>query len=405
MTRRVVWLSLLVIGLLVLAGTWFISNYERVPYKERTGEEAEARRNPHLALERFFARMGRPLTRQNNARSLDALAPGGVLILDRNRRHHMIPERTERLMAWVEAGGYLIVVPEYVGVSDPVCAKLGVGEFKHDKNPMLNDDEGDDDSADEPTDQPAAAAKPRPKKPPRPETIRVNIPGAARPLVVNFWTIGRQAGKRQPEWHAGDANYGDQFLHYQFGRGQVTVADGLLGMLNNHAIGDHDHAELIWTLVQTYQPDPAQPVMLMSKLSVPSLWDWLAESAWAAVIAGLALLGLWIWRILPRFGPVVPEPEASRRELREHLTALGRYVWRAGGLEHWLQVAREDFLAKLALRHPAVAALPPEAQAEELARMSRRSAALIGSALFGPAGSPHSFTLALRTLRNLERSL
>ena len=413
MSRRIVWLSLLVIGVLVLAGTWFISNYERVPYKERTGEEAEARRNPHLALERFFARMGRPLARQSNARSLDTLVPGGVLILDRNRRHHMSPERTERLMAWVEAGGYLIVVPEYIGVSDPVCAKLGVGQFKHGKNPLLNDEDEDEEEADPQTDPEANApppavkpsAKPSAKRPPRPETLRMNIPGAGRPLVVNFWTAGRQAGKRQPEWHAGDANYGDQFLHYQFGRGQVTVADGLLGMLNNHAIGKHDHAELIWTLVQTYQPDPAQPITLMSKLAVPSLWDWLAESAWTAVIAGLALLALWIWRILPRFGPVVPEPEASRRELREHLTALGRYVWRAGGLEHWLDVAREDFLAKLALRHPAVAAMPPEAQAEELARMSRRSAALIGSALFGPAGSPHSFTLALRTLRNLDRSL
>ena len=95
----------------------------------------------------------------------------------------------------------------------------------------------------------------------------------------------------------------------------------------------------------------------------------------------------------------------SRRELREHLTALGRYVWRAGGLDHWLRVAREDFLARLSLRHPAVAALSPPEQATELARMSGRSASLIAAALHGTVGSPHSFTQAMRTLRNLERVL
>ena len=397
MTRRIVWLSLLVVGLLALGTAWFISNYERVPYKERLDEEAEARRDPHLALERFFARMGRPLTRRNDAGSLDTLAPGGVLILDRNRRHHMNPARTGRLLAWVAAGGYLIVVPEYPGISDPVCQQLDVGDVDGKKLPDLDRD-------DEREDEDTKPVKPAPPKRP-PETITVNVPGAERPLVVNFWTAGRTAGGRQPDWHAGAGPFGDQFLHYRVGRGHVTVADGLTHLLDNRHIGEHDHAELLWTLVRTYQPDPAQPVVLVSKLAVPTLWEWLLESARTAVIAGATLLGLWIWRILPRFGPVVPEPEARRRELREHLTAVGRYVWRAGGLGHWLRIAREDFLAKLALRHPAIAALAPEAQAAELARMSQRSASLIAAALFGPTGSPHTFVQALRTLRSLEHSL
>lgn len=404
MTRRIAWISLLVIGLIVLAGAWFVTNYEQVPYKHRLEEEAEARRNPQLALERFLARMGRPLTRQSDARSLDELAPGGVLILDRNRRHHMNPARTDRVMAWVASGGYLIVVPEFPGTSDPICKKLGVGKFEFDKKELMNlqaDDE--DDEEDTP---PPEAAKPRPaKRPPKPKTIAVRIPGAARPLMASFWTAGRQAGKLKPDWRAGDASYGDQFLHYSVGSGHVTVADGMMQLVSNHNIGEHDHAELLWTLIQTYQPDPSRPVTLMSKLAVPSLWDWLAESAWTAVIAGLVLLALWIWRILPRFGPAMPEPDTSRRELREHLTALGRYVWRAGGLEHWLHVAREDFFARLALRQPAVAALAPEAQAAELARMTDRSVSLIAAALFGPAASPHSFTQAMRTLRNLGRFL
>ena len=398
MTRRIVWISLLVVGLVVLGGTWFSANYERVPVKERLDEEAEARRDPYLALERFLARMGRPLTRQSDARSLDALPAGGVIILDRNRRHHMNPGRVDAILAWVAAGGYLIVVPEWASVSDPICRKLGVGAF--DKKTLLNLDQDDD------GDGPSTPERDRNARPrSRPGTITVRIPGASRPLTVAFQTSGHQPGKLKPDWVAGDANYGEQFLHYSIGRGQVTVADGLTQLLSNRNIGANDHAELLWTLIQTYQPNAAAPVILISKLKVPTLWDWLAESAWTALSAGAVLLGLWLWRILPRFGPVMPEAEPGRRELREHLAALGRYVWRAGGLDHWLGIAREDFLARLALRHPAIAALAPAAQAEALARLSDRPATLIAAALFAPAASPHSFTQAMRTLRNLERSL
>jgi len=396
-TRRIVWISLLVIGILVLTGAWFVANFERVPVKERLAEEPEARHNPYLALERFLARMGRPLKRESNVHVLDALPAGGVLILDHNRRYQMNPARVDRIMAWVAAGGYLIVEPEWPGISDPICEKLDVGIFDRKKDGVLNPDlKGNDTTR-------TTGARARRSLPP--STVTVRIPGATRPLVVSFWFGGRRPGKLEPDWVAGNAGRGDQFLHYHVGRGNVTVAEGLMQILSNHSIGEHDNAELIWTLIQTYQPNAKAPVILMSRLKVPTLWDWLAESAWTAVIAGAMLLALWIWRILPRFGPVVPEPEAARRELREHLAALGRYVWRSGGLDHWLGVAREDFLARLALHHPAIAALAPDDQAAELSRLSDRPASLIAAALYGPVASPHSFTQAMRTLRNLERSL
>lgn len=396
MTRRIVWISLLVIGILVLVGAWFVANFEQVPVKERLAEEPEARHNPYLALERFLDRMGRPLKRESNVYALDALPAGGVLILDRNRRYQMNPARVDRIMAWVAAGGYLIVVPEWPGISDPICKKLDVGIFDRKKNRVPKPDQEDGDTARD-------GARARRSMPP--STVTVRIPGATRPLVVNFWFGGRQPGKLEPDWVAGSTGWGDQFLHYHVGRGNVTVAEGLMQILSNHSIGEHDNAELIWTLIHTYQTDVKAPVILTSRLKVPTLWDWLAESAWSAVIAGAVLLALWIWRILPRFGPVVPEPEAARRELREHLAALGRYVWRTGGLDHWLGVAREDFFGRLALHHPAIAALAPDDQAVELSRLSDRPASLIATALHGPVASPHSFTQAMRTLRNLERSL
>lgn len=380
MTRRIVWISLAVAAFLVLVGSWLVTKFEQVPVETWTPPGKEAQRNPNLALERFMAAMGRSLARADNAAFLDQLAPGGTLILDNHRRAHMFPARVKRLMAWVEGGGHLIVAPEQPGVEDPVLAFFRV-------------------------DCSCKADPPKGKRPPAPQTIAVDIPNAPRPLKIDFPGSSMTPSDLPTDWRAGAPGYPDQILHFRHGVGHVTMVPSFSRLFNNHNIGRHDHAEFLWTLVETYQPDRARPVTLVSRLSIPSLWEWLADSAWTALISAAALIVLWLWRVVPRFGPVRPEPEPARREIGEHLRAVGRYVWRQGGLEHWLEAARESFRKRLALRHPALLALPPAEQAAALAEMTRRPVTHIAAALHGPAASPHAFTQALRTLYKLERTL
>lgn len=386
MSRRLVWTTVLVLAALLLAAVGFVARFEQVPVERWTPPGKEARRNPYLALERFMATLGRPLIRAESAAFLDALPHGGVLILDSHRRAHLSPARLERLLAWVAAGGYLIVAPEPRGVDDPVLAFFEVNCGC---------------SAETPQDEPAAPAK----SPAPPQSFAVAVPGTGRPLQVQFGLGTLQAGSVEPDWRAGAAPQPDKLLHFRHGAGHVTMIAGLSWLFDNRHIGRFDHAELLWTLVETYQPERSGPLTLMARLATPTLWEWLAESAWTAVLALAALLALWLWAVLPRFGPARPEPEAARRQLGEHLAAVGRYVWRAGGLEHWLETARESFRARLALRHPALLALPPAEQAAALAEITQRPVALIAAALHQPAASPQSFTLALATLRHLENRL
>lgn len=383
MTSRAIWGTVLALALLVLGGAWWFSHFEQVPAERWSEPDKEARRNRFLALERFTTTMGRPFSRVDNASYLDKLPAGGVVILDAHRRAHLTPKRVERLLDWVKAGGYLIVVPEAVGVSDPIL------DFFH-------VDCGCDSDGDTRTH--SRAGRP-------PDTVSVDLPGAKRALRIDFVYAHLNTDDIEPEWSAGAADYSDQILHFQHGAGNVTAIADFSRLYDNRRIGHHDHAELLWTLLETYQPDRTHPVVLITQLSTERLWEWLAESAWMAVVAGVVLLLLWLWSVVPRFGPPRPEPEPARRELGEHLAAVGRFVWRAGGLEHWLEAARESFRTRLALRHPAIHALPPAEQAVALAELTQRPASLIAAALHQPAGSPQSFTLAVRTLRNLERIL
>lgn len=110
MSRRVVGTALLAAAVLAVFALWLSIKLERVPTRVDEPPQSEARRNPWLALERLTQRLGGRLTRLSDARLLDRLPAGGTLLLDRQRSHLLPPERLERIFAWVEAGGYLIVV-------------------------------------------------------------------------------------------------------------------------------------------------------------------------------------------------------------------------------------------------------------------------------------------------------
>lgn len=440
MTRRIVWLSVLALAVLVIGTAWFLTEFEQVPVKHRTGEQLEARRNPYLALERFLEQMGRPLTRVSRTDMLDQLSPNGVLILDCCRRSQMSPQRVDRLLAWVAAGGYLMMVPEADSIPDPLLDRLGVvrsepetdddestgpaadagapnpdDQEDEDGDPGIGEEIPDGDEAEEggnndetfdpgtPAEAGADGQICRPDS--TPDIVTVTIPHT-RPLTATYRRPSLWSTRIEPEWSAGgDDGSGAQWLHLAYGQGQITIAAGWGRSLQNRRIGDHDHAELLWALLQAYRPDPAQPIVLATRMNVITLWDWLIESAWPAVAALAIWLGIWLWHRLPRFGPVQPEAPPDRRELREHLAAVGRYLWRAGGLGHWLGIARESFLTRLGRRHPALLDLAPAEQANALAQLSGHSSSLIMTALHEPVASPQSFILALRTLRNLEHSL
>lgn len=409
--RRIFWIIFSCLTVLAIGGIGFLTFFEEVTVKNRTPPAAEARRNPYLALERFMQRMDRPLLRQNDARVLDALPAGGILILDDQRRVHMTPARVANLLTWVEKGGQLIVTPEPGVREDPLLKAFQVTRWQAPESKPANEDDDEAPAAAPATSPPANTGwcGPRPPPPPGkkvapwPNHFTVQPPGSARPLSMEFSGIGLCAGARAPEWSAGVAGYGAQILNFRHGQGQVTFINNLRRWYNNWRIAEQDHAEVLWALIG--QAPPTARVTLVTRLSVPTLREWLVENMSAALIALAALLLLWLWRVVPRFGPPRPEKSLERRQLREHLAALGRYVWRMGGREHWLRIARETFMQRLNLRHPSIAALPPGEQASALSRLTHRPATLIASALHAPANSPAAFTLALRTLKNLEQSL
>ncbi len=389
MKRTVIWSLVTMVVLATLVSLWFLQNFERVPTSQWEAPKKEARRNPYLAFERLSEQLGRPVKRVNSPRVLDELSAGGALILDGNRRRNVAPERVERILKWVQEGGYLIVAAESAG-DDPLLEKLGLSHYRVSK---LQCDAGDVGNTGKTEAGPLKA----------PASIEFGLPDS--PVQYRFRRPGNGLSSSLPEpaWHAGLTENRSTLLHFVWGRGQITVFDDL-AFLDNRQIGDFDHAELIWALLQQYQP--LGELRLASRMEIQTLWQWLAESAWMVLISAAVLMGLWLWRIIPRFGGTLATPVSERRDLNQHLAAVGRSVWREGGKAHWLEVVRQAIQKRLSLRHPHLHGQDASEQRILLAKLAACQTKEIWSALTpGQALAPTEFTKAMQILQRLDQRL
>jgi hypothetical protein len=373
MSRRVIWSAVAAAALATLAALWFFDNFERVPVKTHEGMQQEARRNPYLAAERLFSRLGRTMKRRQRSTDLDALGENDALILVREPEYPLSREMTQSLLQWVERGGYLIVDWEFSD-KDFLAEAFGVELAKP------SPDSGTDVQ----------------------HYVEVVLPGEpARYRLVSGLNL-LAAGKVSPEWRAAGPR-GNDLLHYAYGRGNVTLFN-YMNFLSNANLGDYDHAELAWALLRRYQPDGA--IYLVMRLEHPTLWQWLTESAWTALVSAAALVVLWLWSVAPRFGGMRATPGAARRDLAQHLLAIGRSLWREGGLGYLRDVARLEIAQRLTLRHPTLARRPSGERHAALARIAGLDGRKIREALAGEQTlSPETFTRVMQTLQRLEHKL
>lgn len=327
--------AIIAIVLVALAGLgfiWFISNFDLVDERRPIGLQGEARRNDFLAAERLLARMGVAVRHVKTAPELRELPRDGTLLLP-DRRDALTPDAREQLLAWVEAGGHLIVEDEDHRVPDPILDALEVGRV------------------------PAQA----PWKSP---TVLATLPHAPHPMRVDMHA--RQTLEAPFATVKVESEHATHLVHFPLERGRVTVLNDIQ-FLRNRSIGHNDHAEFLWQIVR-FQPGTSA-VFVFDNPHPLSLRDWLVANAWAVLVSGVALLVLWLWHIAVRFGPVAPDPEPARRRLLDHLRASGRFQWSHGGGTTLIEAAREAALRQVARAHPDFAALARTAQERRLTEL------------------------------------
>jgi hypothetical protein len=435
------WVKRIALALAVaaLCAGGFFACFERREVEVSRGESAEARRNRYLALGRLFERMGHAVAMHDDIAQLANLpAPPATVILPLNRLAFG-QERSEALLRWVARGGHLVVVTYTVwGAPDD------------------DEEEGDDASAEEdaaedvivsgrpdllldrfglrqrhraPVEAIADAAQdagkpadsededaPAPEAPPSLGELFTGQWGAARtekayatldddsePLELEFaanlwwedtegaavWSVGGESGVHLVE------------VEHEAGRIAALTSDE---PLVNATIGDADHAEFLVRWVRDGREARA-PVWVFFDEKWPSLLTLLTRHALPALVGGTALLLLWLWRSLLRFGPALPAPDPARRRWLEHLEAAGRFHWRQDRGAVLLAALRDELARELERKRPAWSRLAERERMERLAHASALSLDEVAHALQGAARAARSFSTAVRSLERIRAAL
>ena len=370
---RLVGVGLLVVFVVVaLLAVWFRHTFHRVEKTFYLPPDGEAAYNPQYALAKTLEADGVKVNaRQRLLLDDNALAREDTLLLFNDPRA-LSPPEADRLLAWVEAGGHLLVrTPLYspgedlAGPDAPQTAMLDLLSV------WLVDGE--------------------------PECEAFQVEGEDH--HVEFC-----AGRRfafddvEPELAWGNLQDGYVYARLSQGRGHVDVladfdfmantemralARGALDEPPKGGLRDGPHRALAR---QVLAPNYGRGTMhLVYAAEMPSLWRILFVRGWMVWAPLLLALAAWLWMRMQRFGPSVPSPAGERRSLLEHVRASGEHLYRYGRGVMLYAAVRQAFLARLRRRDPVAAALSGDPQVAAIADRTGLPAERIRVALNAPA--------------------
>jgi hypothetical protein len=373
-SRRAV--VLLLAGVLLAGLAWWLtSNFGLTTERVRVGYRGEAARDPLYAARLLLERMGVEVGRQSTLTSSTALPPGATLVLP-GRRGELDKPLLRHLLGWVERGGTVIVGVEGRGSPDPLLEALGVEAEWPD----------------------VAGLKDYGRAPVPVEDVV--LPDGRRLKAALGFSVVLSADEDHIAWrHTGP--YGDRILVLRVGRGRAVLFSTLAPFYNN-SLDQHDHAALLWHFVDEAG---SRKVVFVRQLESVGLLAWLREHALAALWTLGASIALWLWRVIPRFGPLRPAWRAQRRSLLEHLRAVGRFQADAAQLPRLLQQVRDDAQAQFLRAAPLAAGQDDAARLREAARLTGLRPRELLQAFTAGAATRHEFTNAVRTLAAFRRRL
>ncbi len=384
MSRRLRVLAALIAGLLAALGVYLYQ--QTTPYQEVIdhGPSPEARANPYLAAEHFLRQQGLTVTHANSLDILPLLEPRQHSLLLLGDRANMTPRQADQVLNWTRAGGRLLFVAEALwdektGKSGDLLldrVQLHQSMTKDLGNPPL-DAEAD----------------------PYPNLTKLYLEDEDAPAYVSF----------DPQFHLEDpknlaqswANsaLATHMMQLGYGLGSITVVtDAELWKTPN--IGQYDNAWLLWYLYSD------TGVTLVFNIDHDNLRTLLLRYFPQALVALAALMGLWIWHVGLRQGPLQAPAPKARRKLQEHLRASADFMLRRSGQHSLLRGLQHDVLRRARHRHPGFEHLGVAEQWQVLAHLTGQPTRAIRQAL-GPrprqrlSSAEFSRQVAhLQTLRN-----
>ncbi|AHZ71921.1 hypothetical protein OU5_4842 [Pseudomonas mandelii JR-1] len=355
------WLSVGVF-ITVLVGALSVYLYlKATPYQAEIdhGPTPEAQANPYLAAEHFLRKQGLTVGHANSLDVLPSLDPHQHSLLLLGDRYNMTPRQIDQVMNWTRAGGRLLFVAqslwdEKTGQSndlllDRVQVHQSLSKDLKEPPPDILDD-------------------------PFPKLTKLYLEDENAPAYASFDTAFHleDPNNLAQAWaNSGKATHMMQLKH---GLGSIIVVTDA-DLWKTPAIAQYDNAWLLWYLTADTR------VTLLFNTDHDSLLTLLLRNFPQALIALIALIGLALWHVGVRKGPLLAPASKGRRQLQEHLRASADFMLRRSGQHSLLQALQQDILRRVRHRHPGFEQLGVAEQWLVLARLTGQPTRAISQAM------------------------
>ncbi|AXI63111.1 DUF4350 domain-containing protein [Pseudomonas kribbensis] len=360
MNRRALWL----IGALIVALSGALGVYlylKATPYQAVVdhGPSPAAQANPYLAAEMFLRSHGITVGHAESLAVLPEIDPRRHTLLLFNDRSKMTPRQVDQVLNWARAGGRLVFVAEALwdektGQSndlllDRVQLHQSLSKDLKDPPPDADDD-------------------------PWPNLTKLYLEDEDAPAYAGFDTAFHLDDPKNLAQAWANSARATHMMQLPYGVGTITVVTDA-DLWKTPAIARHDNAWLLWYL----SADTAVTLLYNTEHDglLTLLWRYFPQ----AIVALLALIGLWLWHVGVRHGPVQAPAPSGRRQLMEHLRASADFILRHNGQQTLLQALQQDVLRRARHRHPGFDQLNVAEQWLALSRLTRQPTRAISQAL------------------------
>jgi len=378
---------------LALLVSWWLNNFELVEEEYRTGVSLEARRNPFLAAELFLREMGTDVESVNGRARLQQLPPVTDIILVNEFDGNLSPDRYEKLLDWIDAGGQLFIAAE----------NLWNEERKSSGNRLLDEfgihltiarDINDGGLIQSITD-----------------IAQVDFDGGGSARVAfNKYYYLEDVKKLASDSISGKS--GVHLLQIPYGDGLITVMSdnnflknpdfmAIPGLnFSSTSIADNDHAYFLWHLT-----GKDRKVWLVYDTHSPSITSLLWEKAPQASIAFIILVLFWLWSMRNSFGPRLPAFEQPRRNLLEHILMTTSFEWQQDRAHNRVLHNRALLQQEIRSRHPNISSMEPADKCNGLSKISGIAADKIYFALYADWKTEREFIQLSNLIKSLRQKL
>jgi len=361
LNRRALWLlgGALIVALLGALGIYLY--LKATPYQAEVdhGPSPAAQANPYLAAEMFLRERGIDVSHAESLAVLPDIDPRQHTLLMFNDRSNMTPRQVDQVLNWARAGGRLVFVAESIwdektGQSnDLLLDRVQLHQlFSKDLKDPPPDDAED----------------------PYPNLTKLYLEDEDAPAYAGFDTAFHLEDPKNLAQAWANSAKATHMMQLAFGLGTITVVTDA-DLWKTPAIAQHDNAWLLWYL----SADTAVTLLFNTEHdSLPALlWRYFPQ----AIVALIALIGLWLWHVGVRHGPVQAPAPSGRRQLMEHLRASADFILRHNGQQTLLQALQQDVLRRARHRHPGFDQLNVAEQWLVLSRLTRQPTRAISQAL------------------------